>query len=82
VRGAFNGVAPYPVSNSEFTGTLSQALHRPAIFPVPAFALKAIFGEMSEILLASQRVTPASAEAAGFRFRFPQLAPALADLLL
>ena len=81
VRGAMNGVAPYPVRNAEFTRTLGQALHRPAIFPVPAFALKALFGEMAEILLASQRVKPAAAEAAGFPFRFPQLAPALADLL-
>jgi len=81
VRGAFNGVAPYPVSNSEFTRALGQALHRPAIFPVPAFALKALFGEMSEILLASQRVAPAAVEAAGFRFRFPQLDAALRDLL-
>jgi hypothetical protein len=81
MRGVFNGVAPYPVNNSEFTRTLGQALHRPAIFPVPAFALKALFGEMSGILLGSQRVTPTAAEAAGFRFRFPQLAPALGDLL-
>jgi uncharacterized protein len=81
VRGAFNGVAPYPVSNSEFTRALAQALHRPAIFPVPGFALKALFGEMSGILLASQRVAPAAAEAAGFRFRFPQLGAALGDLL-
>ena len=81
VRGAFNGVAPYPVNNSEFTRTLAQAVHRPAIFPVPAFALKALFGEMSGILLASQRVAPAAAEAAEFRFRFPQLGTALGDLL-
>ena len=81
VRGAVNGVAPYPVSNSEFTRALGQALHRPTLSPMPAFALKMLFGEMSEILLASQRVAPAAAEAAGFRFRFPQLGPALADLL-
>jgi uncharacterized protein (TIGR01777 family) len=81
VEGALNGVAPYPVINSEFTRTLAQTLHRPAIFPVPAFALKTLFGEMSEILLASQRVAPAAAEAAGFMFRFPQLAPALAQVL-
>jgi hypothetical protein len=81
VQGPLNGVAPYPVSNSEFTRVLAQALHRPAIFPVPAFALKLLFGEMSEILLASQRVEPAAAEAAGFLFRFPQLGPALGDLL-
>jgi len=81
VSGALNGVAPYPVINAEFTRALAKALHRPAIFPVPAFALKALFGEMSEILLGSQRVTPAAAEAAGFPFRFPQLAPALAEAL-
>lgn len=81
VRGALNGVAPYPVINSEFTRELGQALHRPTIFPVPAFALKTLFGEMSEILLASQRVVPAAVEEAGFRFRFPQLGPALGDLL-
>jgi uncharacterized protein (TIGR01777 family) len=81
VSGALNGVAPTPVINAEFTRTLAQAVHRPAIFPVPEFALKALFGEMSQVLLASQRVAPAAAEAAGFQFRFPQLAPALADLL-
>jgi NAD dependent epimerase/dehydratase family enzyme len=81
LRGAINGTAPYPVSNSDFTRALASALHRPAIFPVPGFALKALFGEMSEILLASQRVAPKAAEGAGFRFRFPQLGPALADLL-
>ena len=81
MAGALNGVAPYPVINSEFTRALAQALHRPALFPVPAFALKALFGEMSEILLASQRVAPTAAETAGFPFRFPQLAPALAEVL-
>ena len=48
---------------------------------MPAFALKLLFGEMSEILLASQRVMPKAASAAGFRFRFPQLDGALADVL-
>ena len=81
LRGPVNGVAPYPVDNAEFTRTLAAALHRPAVFPVPGFALKVLFGEMSEVLLSSQRVSPKAAEAAAFRFRFPQLAPALADLL-
>jgi uncharacterized protein len=81
LRGAVNGVAPYPVENADFTRALAAALHRPAIFPVPGFALKALFGEMAEVLLASQRVAPKAAEDAGFRFRFPQLEPALADLL-
>lgn len=79
--GPINGVALHPVDNREFTRTLATALHRPALFPVPPFALKMMFGEMSEVLLGSQRVAPKAAEAAGFQFRFPQLAPALADLL-
>ena len=81
VADVWNGVAPVPVTNREFTRELAQALHRPALFPVPALALKMVFGEMSEVLLASQRVAPRAAQAAGFRFRFPQIGPALADLL-
>jgi uncharacterized protein (TIGR01777 family) len=81
VRGALNGVAPFPVTNREFTKSLGRALRRPAVFPVPVFALKMLFGEMAEVLLASQRVLPRCAEAVGFRFRFPQLNAALADLI-
>lgn len=81
VEGALNGVAPEPVTNSEFTRTLGRALGRPAILPVPGIALRALFGEMSGLLLASHRVIPEKAQAAGFQFGFPQLAPALADLL-
>ena len=82
VSGALNGVAPVPVSNADFTQNLARVLHRPAMFPVPVFGLKLLFGEMSEILLASQRVLPAAAEAAGFKFRFPELGGALGDLLV
>ena len=81
VRGPLNAVAPNPVTNSDFTRELAHALRRPAVFPVPEFALRLLFGEMADVLLASQRVAPAAAEAAGFRFRFPQLAPALESLL-
>jgi hypothetical protein len=81
LSGAVNGVAPNPVTNAEFTRTLAAALHRPAIFPMPEFALRLLFGEMGEILLASQRVMPQAAQAAGFTFRFPELAGALADVL-
>ena len=81
VRGPLNGVAPHPVANSEFTRELARMLRRPAVFPVPEFALRLLFGEMADVLLASQRVVPAAAQAAGFRFRFPQLAQALAALL-
>jgi uncharacterized protein (TIGR01777 family) len=81
VRGAMNGVAPYAVNNADFTRALAAALKRPAIFPVPEFALKLMFGEMSEVLLSSQRVAPKGAEEAGFRFRYAQLGPALADVV-
>lgn len=81
VSGPINGVAPYPVTNAEFTDELAKALHRPAFLPVPAFALRLLYGEMAELLFASQRVIPAAAEAAGFRFRYPQLGPSLANLL-
>lgn len=81
VRGPMNGVAPYPVTNADFTQELAKVLHRPALISVPIAALKLLYGEMAEVLVSSQRAIPAAAEAAGFRFRFPQLGPALANLL-
>jgi len=81
LNGVVNGTAPNPATNSQFTGELAVALRRPALFPVPAFALKAMFGEMSEMLLSSQRVLPKAAESGGYRFQFPQLGEALRDLL-
>lgn len=81
IAGPVNAVAPEPVTNADFTRALGRALHRPALFPMPKLALRLALGEMSEILLASQRAIPQAAQAAGFGFRFPQLGPALADLL-
>jgi uncharacterized protein (TIGR01777 family) len=81
IQGPVNGVSPNPVTNADFTRTLAAAVKRPAIFPVPAMGLKLLFGEMGEVLLSSQRVLPKTAESAGYRFRFPQLGAALADLL-
>jgi uncharacterized protein len=81
VRGPVNATAPNPVTNAEFTRELGAVLHRPAVLPVPRVALKILFGEMSEMVLASQRVVPAAAERAGFHFEYPELAPALANLL-
>lgn len=80
-RGAVNAVTPNPAHNVDFTQALARTLHRPAIFPVPAWALSLMFGEMSKILLASQRVRPAVALETGFTFSFPELGPALGDLL-
>jgi hypothetical protein len=80
VRGVLNGVAPAPVTNAEFTAVLGRVLHRPAVLPVPAFALRLALGEMAVMLLASQRVLPRAAERRGFKFRYPEIGPALADL--
>jgi uncharacterized protein (TIGR01777 family) len=79
--GPVNAAAPAPVTNAEFTRTLARALHRPAIFPVPEFILKLIFGEMSQVLLGSQRVLPEAALRAGFDFRYSDLGLALAAAL-
>jgi len=80
-KGAMNAVAPHPVTNAEFTHDLARALHRPAIFPVPEFALKLLYGEMSQVILGSQRVVPEAALQAGFEFRFPELGPALRHIM-
>ena len=80
-RGAFNGTAPAPVTNREFAGALGRALHRPAIVPAPAFALRILLGEFAESLLTGQRAVPARALEQGFTFRFGDLDGALADLL-
>jgi uncharacterized protein (TIGR01777 family) len=77
LNGPMNAVAPNPVTNAVFTHELAAALHRPAIFPVPAFALKILFGEMSQILLGGQRVIPQKALRAGFQFRYAELGEAL-----
>ena len=81
VQGVLNGTAPNPVTNSEFTKRLAEALHRPALFPVPGIALRAIFGEMAEILTGSQRVLPKAAQESGFQYQYTELGPALANLL-
>lgn len=81
LRGAVNLTAPNPARNVTFSRELGRALHRPSFLPVPGFALKLLFGEMAGVLLGGQRVIPKQALARGFRFRFPDLSPALADLL-
>jgi uncharacterized protein len=80
-RGAFNATAPGPVTNREFARTLGKVLGRPALIPVPAFALRMMVGELAEILLTGQRAMPIRAEEMGFRFTFNQLEPALENLL-
>jgi NAD dependent epimerase/dehydratase family enzyme len=82
LAGAANVVAPSPVTNLEFTRVLAGVLHRPAVLPMPAFAVRAAFGQMGdELLLASARVVPGKLQASGYRFRDPDLRPALEKLL-
>lgn len=73
-EGIYNVTSPQPVTNREFTKVLAAALHRPAIVPIPAFALRVAFGEMAdETLLVSQRAVPKRAMAEGFVFRYAAL---------
>jgi uncharacterized protein (TIGR01777 family) len=81
VRGPLNATAPWPVRNAEFTAALARSLHRPAFLRVPAFVLRMLLREFSHELLDSKRVLPAAATGEGFGFQFPQLAPALADIV-
>ena len=80
VRGVFNAVCPNPVRNAAFTKIVAAALHRPAILPVPAFALRGLLGELSTLLLDSQRAVPSHAQRLGYEWKFPTLESILADL--
>jgi uncharacterized protein (TIGR01777 family) len=80
--GPVNAVAPSPATNAEFTKTLALVLHRPAIFPMPAFAARLVFGEMADgLLLTSQRVEPEKLLAAGYKFKYFDLRGALEAIL-
>lgn len=82
VRGPVNMVAPNPVRNAEFTKTLASVLSRPAIFPMPAFAARLVFGQMGdELLLASQRVEPSKLLANAYVFQQTELRKALEKIL-
>ncbi|QFU03170.1 Epimerase family protein [Halomonas sp. THAF5a] len=81
LAGPFNGSAPHPVTNAEFSRTLARQLGRPALMPVPALALEVAFGEMARLLLTGADMRPARLQEAGFAFRFPTLEKALADIL-
>lgn len=78
LHGPVNAVAPQAVRNKEFVRELGKALNRPTVFPLPAFMVRTLFGEMGDaLLLASACVRPAKLEAAGYRFRHPELPEAL-----
>lgn len=81
-RGAYNAVAPEPVTNAAFTLVMAQVLRRPAVLPVPTVVLRAVFGKMAdETLLASTRAVPGRLQAAGFTWRQPELERALRHVL-
>jgi uncharacterized protein (TIGR01777 family) len=79
--GPYNGAAPEPVTNKAFSKALGRALHRPAVAPVPGFAIRLLYGDMAEIVTEGQRAVPERALEAGFAFRHPDLDEALADTL-
>jgi uncharacterized protein (TIGR01777 family) len=81
VSGPVNLSAPEPVSNREFSKHLGKVLHRPSFAPVPSFAIKTLYGEMSTIVLNGVRMVPAALLAAGYAFAYPELAAALRDVV-
>jgi hypothetical protein len=82
LAGPVNVASPNPVTNAEFAAALGRALHRPALLPTPAFAVRLAFGKMAdELLLASARVVPRKLLDSGFQFRYPNLPEALCAAL-
>ena len=80
LSGPLNVTAPHPVTNQEFARTLGRVLRRPAFLPAPAFALRAVLGEMADAVITGQRVLPAQAHAFGFEFTHPELEGALRSI--
>lgn len=81
VSGPVNVTSPNPVTNSEFTAGLARAMHRPALFPVPAIALKITLGGFSSEILGSKKVIPQALTEAGFEFDYPHISSALDKLV-
>ena len=81
IQGAYNAVAPHPVSNEEFTKTMADVISRPAFLKVPGFALKLAMGEMAGIVTEGNYVSSQKIEHAGFGFKYRELRPAFKNLL-
>ena len=81
VKGVFNAVSPGLMTMGDVSKTIGKTLHRPSWIPVPAFILRLMLGEMSDMILGSQKVLPARLAEVGFRFRYPTLGPALSSIL-
>ncbi|MGH2581865.1 MAG: TIGR01777 family oxidoreductase [Anaerolineales bacterium] len=80
-KGAFNLSSPNPVTNREFARTLGKVMRRPVFLPIPRFALNLALGEVSTVVMDGQRMVPEKLLQSGFKFRFPELEPALRNLL-
>jgi uncharacterized protein len=81
LTGPVNLTSPTPVTNAELSRALGRVLHRPAVLPVPAFAVRLLYGEMSEVVTAGQRAIPAQLQRLGYQFRHDELEEALRDVL-
>lgn len=81
VTGIINATSPNPVTNKEFSKILGKVLHRPSCTPVPAFALKILLGEMSDLLLGGQNAYPKKAIEFGYKFKYPELEDALKEAM-
>jgi uncharacterized protein (TIGR01777 family) len=79
--GPVNGSAPEPVTNADFSKALGRALHRPAVLPVPGFAIQLLYGDMSEMVTEGQRAVPNRAQALGYSYAHPDIDEALRDAL-
>ncbi len=82
ITGPVNAVAPYPVTNKEFTKTLGKLLKRPTLIPIPSFGLRILFGSMAdELLIGGQKVMPAKLHASGYKFKYDNLESSLKNAL-
>lgn len=82
ISGAVNAVMPEPVTNEEFTRAVARSVNRPALFPVPAFALRLVLGDLSHLLLDSQRVVPSYMKSIGFEWKRPDLNLSIQERIL
>ncbi len=80
-KGPFNGTAPHPVTNKEFSKVLARLLRRPSLFVTPPFVMKLMLGDVAELVTTGQNVVPKKALAGGYEYRYPALEGALRNLL-
>jgi hypothetical protein len=80
-RGVYNLSSPDPVKNKEFAQTLGKVMGRPSFIPVPEFAFRTMFGEVATVVVDGQRVIPKRLQDLGFKFQFPELEPAIRNIL-